>query len=298
MIYLVSMFVLAAVFFLAYQSVSLGSAVWDQERLLIQEFGDLSLVERYARIGMHFTGKYLRRLNNRPELVRYLDKVRIDNIAAGVPWGFSAEEILALGEMLFILAAPFTWLFMLFTLGSLNLFTGLVIASLFALAPGYMIGQKAVARRVQINRKLPFALDLLILCMEAGSGFLESIEILVTSNPEDPISNEFELLLKGVRYGSTRQQALVDMAERVRSNDLTPIVHALNTGEEMGTPTGDILRLQAQGIRARRSQRAEKLAAEASSKILFPTLLIMVAVLLMLMGPVIIKGVRGDWFQQ
>jgi tight adherence protein C len=159
-----------------------------------------------------------------------------------------------------------------------------------------MIGHRSVQRRIAINRALPFSLDLLVLTMEAGSGFQESIEILTESDRCSPMAQEFTHYLQAVRLGKTRKSALSEMAERVRSDDLTPVVDAINTGEELGTPVGKILRIQAEGIRAARSQRAEKLAAEASSKILFPTLLIMFAVLLMLMGPVIIRAVRGDMY--
>jgi tight adherence protein C len=102
--------------------------------------------------------------------------------------------------------------------------------------------------------------------------------------------------LQAIQHGKTRRAALLEMADRVKSEDLAPVIHGINTGEELGTPIGSVLRVQADGIRLKRTQRAEKLAAEASSKILFPTLLIMVAVLLMLMGPVIIKGFRDGWF--
>lgn len=180
--------------------------------------------------------------------------------------------------------------------GTFNFFTGLGIGLVAGFAPGYIIGHKSVQRRILINRALPFSLDLLVLTMEAGSSFLESIKTLIESDPTSPMGQEFTYFLQAVDHGKTRKAALSEMAERVRSDDLTPVVDAINTGEELGTPVGKILRIQAEGIRAARSQRAEKLAAEASSKILFPTLLIMVAVLLMMMGPVIIKAVRGDLY--
>ena len=110
------------------------------------------------------------------------------------------------------------------------------------------------------------------------------------------MAQEFTYFLQAVRHGKTRRTALSDMAERIGSKDLAPVIDAINTGEQLGTPVGKTLRIQAEGIRAVRTQRAEKIAAEASSKILFPTLLIMIAVLLMLMGPVIIKAVRGDLY--
>jgi len=208
----------------------------------------------------------------------------------------TADEIVAMEELAFAGVTSIIFVFLLLAFGEFHFLPPLALGALAGMTPGYLVHQKAIERRIRINRQLPFALDLLILSMEAGSAFLESIEILVSSNPTSPLAQEFYLVLQSIQHGRTRRVALEEMDVRVDSEDLRPVVHGINTGEELGTPIGSVLRVQAEGIRMKRSQRAEKLAAEASSKILFPTLLIMVAVLLMLMGPVIIKGVRDGWF--
>jgi tight adherence protein C len=236
------------------------------------------------------------RINRMPLMQNYRATLRRDNIAAGNPWDLDEKELLELSELLFVGATVATWIVLFVFYGSLNLIIGLVLGFICAFAPGYVIAHKSVRRRILINRALPFSMDLLVLTMEAGSSFQEAIEILTSSDPAGPMAQELTYFLLAVRHGKPRKNALAEMAERVRSDDLTPVVDAINTGEDLGTPVGRILRIQAEGIRAARSQRAEKLAAQASSKILFPTLLIMVAVLLMLMGPVIIKAVRGQMY--
>ena len=229
-------------------------------------------------------------------VVNYKATLRRDNIAAAYPWNLDEDELLELAEILFVGVTLLALIGFLILFDSFSLFTALGLGVCAAFAPGYIVGHKSVQRRIAINRALPFSLDLMVLTMEAGSTFQESIETLIDSDPDSPMGQEFTYFLQAKLHGKTRHAALAEMAERVGSNDLTPVVDAVNTAEELGTSIGKILRIQAEGIRGTRSQRAEKLAAEASSKILFPTLLIMVAVLLMMMGPVIIKAVRGDLY--
>jgi tight adherence protein C len=291
-------------------SAALGLTVFLLSRLAIESVGNRWRAEQtvrradllrpegttWQRTLLGVVGKVFERVNRTKLGQDYLATLRRDNIAAANPWNLNEHELLQLAEVLFVGVTLLAWTFFAVVYGSLNIFLGLGAGAIAGFAPGYIIGHKSVQRRIEINRALPFSLDLLVLTMEAGSGFQESVEILTESNSASPMAHEFSRYLQTVRLGKTRNAALTEMAERVRSDDLTPVVDAINTGEELGTPVGKILRIQAEGIRASRSQRAEKLAAEASSKILFPTLLIMFAVLLMLMGPVIIKAVRGDMY--
>ena len=296
MIYVISLITFGSVLLLSRAALSFASERWRQDRGFLLETWNQRLAMPPTLRFFSVACKYLSRWNTHPFFEKYRARYSRDILAAGDPWGMNAGEVIAMAELAFAGVTLFTWIFLLITFGRFQFFLGLVLGMLALLTPGYLLGQKAILRRIEINRQLPFALDLLILSMEAGSNFLESMETLVTSNPGTPLAQEFYHVLQAIQHGKTRRAALVEMAERVNSDDLSPVIHGINTGEELGTPIGSVLRLQAEGIRMKRSQRAEKLAAEASSKILFPTLLIMVAVLLMLMGPVIIKGVRDGWF--
>jgi tight adherence protein C len=296
MIYVISFVTFGSALLLSRAALSFASERWRQDRgFLLETWSQCLAMPPVLRL-FSVACRYLSRWNTHPFLEKYRVRYTREIIAAGHPWGMNAGEVIAMAELAFAGVTLFTWIFLLITFGRFQFFLGLVLGVLALLTPGYLLGQKVILRRIEINRQLPFALDLLILSMEAGSSFLESLETLVASNPGTPLAHEFYHVLQAIQHGKTRRAALVEMAERVNSGDLSPVIHGINTGEELGTPIGSVLRLQAEGIRMKRSQRAEKLAAEASSKILFPTLLIMVAVLLMLMGPVIIKGVRDGWF--
>ncbi len=273
-----------------------GTARWNAERTVRRADVLRPAAADWRRTLLGLVGHAFARANRLGPVQNYLAVLRRDNIAAGDPWTLDETELLELSELLLAAVAVLVWVGLLAVYGGFYFFAGLGLGVFAGFAPGYIIGHKSVQRRILINRALPFALDLLVLTMEAGSSFQESIVILTESDRTSPMAQEFTHFLQAVRYGKTRKAALAEMAERIRSDDLTPVVDAINTGEELGTPVGKILRIQAEGIRATRTQRAEKLAAEASSKILFPTLLIMLAVLLMMMGPVVIKAVRGNLF--
>ncbi|HEV2992578.1 MAG TPA: type II secretion system F family protein [Candidatus Angelobacter sp.] len=296
MIYALSFVIFVSVLVLARTLLLAGTRKWEQDRGLVLEIWNQMSAEPPLVRFFSAACKYIGRWNTHPALDRYRERLSRDILTAGDPWHQTPNEIIAMAELSFVVVMLLAWLFLSSLFGSFQFFLGIVFGGLAALTPGYLLGQKAVARKIMVNRQLPFALDLLILSMEAGSSFLESIETLVTSNPTSPLAEEFNHVLQAIQHGKTRRAALLEMADRVKSEDLAPVIHGINTGEELGTPIGSVLRVQADGIRLKRTQRAEKLAAEASSKILFPTLLIMVAVLLMLMGPVIIKGFRDGWF--
>jgi tight adherence protein C len=296
MIYLISLVIFGSVMVLTRAVVTFGARRWQQDREPLLESWNQRSAEPTLLRFFSVACRYVAPWNTHPFFDRYRVRLNRTIDAAGDPWSMNANEIIAMSELAFAGVTVLTWIFLLVSFGNFQFFLGLILGALAGLTPGYLLGQKAVERKIQVNRQLPFALDLMILAMEAGSSFLESIQTLVSSNPDSPLSQEFYHVLQAIQHGKTRHAALLEMAERVQSDDLSPIVHGINTGEELGTPIGSVLRAQSDGIRLKRSQRAEKLAAEASSKILFPTLLIMVAVLLMLMGPVIIKAVREGWF--
>ena len=292
----ISVVLFASVMHIAMVAIAAGARRWEADRNVLLESWSQRSGQPPIMRGLMVACAYIAPWNRSERLKRYRERLAKDIAAAGDPWRMSSEEIVAAAELAGVGVTLAVWVLTALAFGSLQILFGLGCGVIAALTPGYLIGQQGITRRIYINRQLPFALDLLILTMEAGSSFLESIQTFVASNPDTPLAEEFHYMLRAIELAKTRKAALIEMAERVQSEDLTPIVQAINTGEELGTPIGIVLRAQSEGIRLKRTQRAEKLAAEASSKILFPTLLIMVAVLLMLMGPVIIKALHDGWF--
>ena len=100
-------------------------------------------------------------------------------------------------------------------------------------------------------------------------------------------------VIREIQLGKTRAQALKDLSYRVDLSDLRAVVNALVQADELGVSIGSILRIQADQMRQRRFERAEKLANEAPVKMLFPLMVfIFPAVFLILLGPIINRLVQ------
>jgi tight adherence protein C len=110
----------------------------------------------------------------------------------------------------------------------------------------------------------------------------------------DPLNEELLRMTKEIQVGLPRREALRRMAARVGQPDLRSLARALVQADELGVSIGSILRIQSDQLRARRFERAEKLANEAPTKMLAPLMFfIFPAVFLILLGPVLTQAVKG-----
>ena len=142
------------------------------------------------------------------------------------------------------------------------------------------------ARHRAIARALPYGLDLLTLSVEAGLDFPAALAKVVDKGHSGPLAEELFVVLKELKLGKTREEALRNLARRVDLPALTSFVQALVHADRMGTPLGKVLRILSTQLRIERSQRAEKLANEAPVKLLLPLVLFIFPTLfLMLFGP-------------
>jgi tight adherence protein C len=146
-------------------------------------------------------------------------------------------------------------------------------------------------RTEQIRRRLPFAVDLMALMLEAGANFSHVLETVVRENRGHPLGAELADVVRQVGLGSPRAEALSRFERRLHDQDVTDIVFAINKGEELGTPLSKILRSQADRMRLKRAQWGEKAATEAQVRIAFPGMLVMLACLLVILAPIILPAI-------
>src|SRR3954463_5246911 len=150
------------------------------------------------------------------------------------------------------------------------------------------------SRQHQIARALPYDLDLLTLSVEAGLDFAAAIGKVVEKGRKGPLCDELSVMLRELRLGKTREEALRNLAARVEVTSLTTFVQALIHADRMGTPLGKVLRILSTEMRVVRTQRAEKLANEAPVKLLFPLIAcIFPTIFLMLFAPIIYEVLYG-----
>ncbi len=148
----------------------------------------------------------------------------------------------------------------------------------------------AASRRLTaISKQLPYTLDLIALMMGAGSTFTEAVDTIISDNPDDPLNQELRIVKGEIEFGASRSAALANMAARIPLDSLRSVIGAINQAEALGTPLSAILLVQANMIRMHRSVRAEKLAASASLRILVPSMLILIAVVITVFGPMILR---------
>ena len=157
--------------------------------------------------------------------------------------------------------------------------------------PYFRISGAAVERMKQVNRRLPHAIDLLALAMGAGLDFPGSVRQVVekSGSPDEPMVEEFTLMLQSLQLGRTRRQALEEFAERVPSDAVVEFVAAVIQAELRGNPLSDVLRIQAEVSRRKRSVRAEESAAKAGVAMALPLVLVFLTILILIVAPIVMK---------
>ncbi len=215
--------------------------------------------------------------------------------AAGLPRFWTPEEYLGRIEILALMLLP------MYVYGCVQMMgpAGIVLAILLTVMTGYFLRHRlrsqALYRLVLIKRRLPFLLDLVTLLMEAGSTFISAMEEAVTEYREHPVGVEFGRVLSEMSMGKGRIGALEAMRDRLHDDEITSIVGSIIQGETLGTPLAKIFRTQADVLRLKRSQRAEKIAGESAVQMLLPGVLIMGSTVIIILGPFVINFIFSDW---
>src|SRR6218665_125333 len=136
--------------------------------------------------------------------------------------------------------------------------------------PALWLKDRIALRRRELLRMMPFFLDIITLCVEAGLNMHGAIAQAVAKGPQGTVREEFQRVLRDVRAGKARTESLRDMAERLNEPGVTQFVMAVIQAERMGMNLGPVLRAQADQQRSERFLRAEKLAMETPVNMLLP----------------------------
>ncbi len=146
-------------------------------------------------------------------------------------------------------------------------------------------------RANQSRRDLPFFADLLALSTEAGLDFIGSIQRIVEKAPEGNIlAGELEIVLKDIKLGSSRTDALKGLSRRIDSGEIVSFVAVLVDADSTGASISQVLKDQSNQIRLERFVRAEKAGAKATQLMLLPMVMfILPAVFIVVFGPVVLQ---------
>lgn len=223
----------------------------------------------------------------------YEAKMRRKLIKAGEPSAYKAEDIMALQEIGFVVGTIFGLIVINFL--KENLIFSLGFGVFGAFYPLIWVNDQVKKRHHLISRALPYNLDLLTLSVEAGLDFTAALAKVVEKGKGGPLRDELQLVLKQLKMGKTREEALKAMIVRVDLPPLSTFVTALIQADKMGTSLGKVLRIQSTQMRIDRTQRAEKLANEAPVKMLFPLIAcIFPTVFMVLFAPIVFAFMFGN----
>jgi len=175
-----------------------------------------------------------------------------------------------------------------------------VIVAIFAAMVGYALPGMALRRMINTRKKsitngLPDALDLFIVCLEAGSALDQAI--LKTSQdldvPYPPLAEELRMITTEMRAGKPRLEAFKNFSERTGVDDVRALVSMLVQSDRFGTSIAQALRTHADVSRTKRRQRAEERAAKIGVKMVFPLVFCLFpAFSVVTLGPGVVQLIR------
>ncbi len=249
----------------------------------VSRINELRRLDVLYRVFQPVIGMFARA--NRAVFREGLSAIHREIQAAGLPRFWLAEEYLARCQLIALFGTP-VYVYLCFGwwgTGGLPAAAGAVLLTAWLLRR--RLAARARHRLRQIKRRMPFLLDLLTLLMEAGSTFLAALNQAVEEFEDHPVAAEFGRVLADVNMGKTRMEAFRAMQHRLADDEITSIVGSILQGEKLGTPLAKVFRAQADVLRIKRTQRAETVAGEAGVNMLLPGILIMVATVLIIIGP-------------
>ena len=201
----------------------------------------------------------------------YLAQTRKKLVSAGQGDQVSVDRFLAIRVVTVVAALPAAYLAYLYAPGGgmTHLMVVLLVAGLFLAGPDAILNRKVEERALELRRKLPDVMDLLVISVEAGLGFEQALDRTCAAVP-GPLTQEFSRMLGEVRAGASRADAMRAMDARTNLPEIRSFVLAILQADTFGVSIGRVLRAQADEMRVKRRQLAQERAAKAPVKMLIP----------------------------
>ncbi len=203
-------------------------------------------------------------------------------IGLQILWGVMFPMFCCLMNFVFELQISYFWIFAMIPIG-------MYLPIMHAKA-------EKKRREISVRGDLPFFIDLLALSVEAQLDFFSAIQRIVDKarGTESVLAEELGNLLQRVSMGSSKADALKEMADRLDISEITSFVAVLIDAERSGSPITQVLKDQSEQMRLERFVRAEKAGAKASQAIMIPMMIFIIpAIFIMVFGPVAISFMYG-----
>lgn len=221
--------------------------------------------------------------------VERLEKMSVTLKRAGVDYVMSPEQLFGLqctgAFLLFSLVG-----YSLYLIDSFDWLVMVIVLVVGYFLPGITIREKRKGREKDIVKMLPTYLDFFTMTVQAGMNLSGAMAQAIEKGPGGVLNHEFQRVMRDVKAGMSRMDALRAMAERLDIRELNTFVSAVAQSEKTGSSIGETLKIQADQRRIERFQRAEKLAMEAPVKLIFPLVAFIFPMTFLMLGfPIAMK---------
>jgi tight adherence protein C len=227
-----------------------------------------------------------------PKSPKEMGRLRRRLAVAGIH-SFGAAVLYSVAELTlpFLFAGPA----LLWLVGPVAWIVAVIAGLIGYMIPGLILARLIHNQKRRIENGLPDALDLMIVCIEAGCGLDQAIQKtsveLEISHPA--LASELRLITTEVRAGKNRLEAFKNFAARTKVDDVRALVAMLVQTDRFGTSVAQALRTHAETSRTKRRQRAEEKAAKIGVKLVFPLVFFLFpAFYVVTLGPAVIQFVR------
>lgn len=221
--------------------------------------------------------------------LEYLTKVEDKIQKTGISYLLTAEEFVAVRIVSGLLQCCAAILLMLL-LKEHNLLwpiIGLLFGFYF---PEIWLKDTRVRREKEVVKALPVYLDFITMAVEAGLNFTGALNQAMQKGPRGALYNEFNIVMRDIRSGLSRADALQRMSDRLGIKDVTTFIRAIIQAERLGSSMKKVLQVQSEQRRNERFQRAEKMAMEAPIKLVGPLIMFIFPVTFIVLGfPIVMK---------
>jgi len=218
-----------------------------------------------------------------------LERAETKITKSGVGYLLNAEQFIAL-RIISAIIAPGLALFVMISLDNFQPIWFVFMPILGFMFPSIWLSDTRKKRDDNVIRTLPVYLDFITMCVEGGLNLQGALGQAMEKAPPGPLRNEFAIVLRDLRSGLPRAEALRRMADRLDISEITSFVSSIIQAEKMGASLATVLRVQSEQRRDERFQRAEKMAMEAPVKLVAPLIMFIFPVTFIVLGfPIVIK---------
>lgn len=250
------------------------------------------LIEFSRPLVHNFTLSHVQKMKRQ----KYRAKAELKILTAGLSKHLNVDEFLGL-QLLWGLAFP-----VLFTIFNFALqfgfpwFTALIISGIGFYFPHAYCNSCKQKRDLSIKDDLPVFVDILALSTEAGLDLMGAMQRITDKAPQESVlAQELLVVLKDVKLGQTRREALTALDVRLALPEVKSIVAVIRDADETGASVADALKAKSQQMRFERFAKAEEMGAKASQKILIPMMIFIIpAVFIVVFAPAAFQFMGGN----